>query len=71
MFLPHARLERRAQARIAHAAKQAPRLKLADVTLSPPAPRPGQFLAMGINHQGHVKETEECIAGCKPPGARA
>jgi 2-keto-4-pentenoate hydratase/2-oxohepta-3-ene-1,7-dioic acid hydratase in catechol pathway len=47
---------------VERAAKSAPRLKLTDVKLTAPVPRPGKILGIGLNYRDHAKET-----GREPP----
>src|ERR1700748_3881602 len=42
---------------VANALKSAPRLKLSDVRLTAPVPRPGKILGIGLNYRDHAKET--------------
>jgi 2-keto-4-pentenoate hydratase/2-oxohepta-3-ene-1,7-dioic acid hydratase in catechol pathway len=47
---------------VERAAKSAPRLKLTDVKLTAPVPRPAKILGIGLNYRDHAKET-----GREPP----
>ena len=42
---------------VAAAANSAPRLRLSDVRLTAPIPRPGKILGIGLNYRDHAKET--------------
>lgn len=44
-------------AAVARAAKSAPRLRLSDVRLTAPVPRPGKILGIGLNYRDHARET--------------
>ena len=46
----------------ANAAEQhAERIALADAHLHPPVPRPGKFLAVGLNYRDHIEETNRPV----------
>jgi 2-keto-4-pentenoate hydratase/2-oxohepta-3-ene-1,7-dioic acid hydratase in catechol pathway len=42
---------------VASALKSAPRLKISEVRLTAPVPRPGKILGIGLNYRDHAKET--------------